>query len=629
MDGVFEESSWSQIIQIIDGADRILHRGPHLFLAFALVSLYYALVGSWLDLLLSAAAIGLGHHRALLTFTSYFGRSLSTVTISIAGAIAIGLVSIRRFLNPNPVLKGPAQPYLIPCKTTHTRLFPKKHAFGYSYLVVGIPVGSTGDFHGILTIDYQSCGSWDLLSKLFRGGWYTVNNADYLQRGVSAHGLRGKLDEYLKSQGVEPSVFPHAYLVTAARFLGYHFNPVSFWYLYSEDKILSAMVLEVNNTFDERRPYLLCGFSPGSQHHTGPGREDTTPSRVKGSWAKDFHVSPFNSRKGAYSLTASDPLGPGMTGFRGIDITINLSSSKGHSKLVTRLVSQGEAIHPASMGPVAEMRFLLRWFWVGFATLPRIVKEAATLFFRRELHVWYRPEPRKESLGRHASKTERQLEVAFRSYLKFLVEQCQKSMSVRYVSSGILSNLEETFTSPSRDGSVEEDGGTLELKVLTPLFYTRFVHYAHDFEAVFTEFMDSATIWVSKPHLLPDLFLKKASPTLQSASMMDYLSLTLIRILRRRPDRIPSVSTSADTKTDEPSIVDIRDFGISSMDAYILEHAQPTLKATYRSTLLRMFVADHLAMGNVALLEFCILLWRIGIASACATVLRQVATYLR
>lgn len=396
--------------------------------------------------------------------------------------------------------------------------------------------------------------------------------------------------------------------------MGYHFNPVSFWYLYSADKILSAIVLEVNNTFDEKRPYLvLRDFSSDAKHVTGPQSESPAPCRVKGSWSKDFHVSPFNSRKGAYSLLASDPLGPGMEGFRGIDVTINLSSSKGHPKLVARLFSQGEAIDPASMSLVTKAKFLSRWFWIGFATFPRIVKEAAALFFKRKLHVWYRPEPLKDSLGRHATRTERELELAFRNYLGFLVRQCRKPMSIRYVSSGILTNPEKTFTSASWH-ETSEGRVTMELKVLTPIFYSRFVHYAHDLEAIFTEFTDSATIWVSEPNLLPDLFLKKGSPPLQSARMMDFLFFKSIQNLRRRPGNIPRVSTSADPPKDVPTTVDIRDFRISSMDAYILEHAVQELKATYRSTLLRMFVADRYTLGQVAFLDLGVFVLRLGIA---------------
>lgn len=126
---------------------------------------------------------------------------------------------------------------------------------------------------------------------------------DYLQRGHEDLGLRGKLDNFLKSQEVEPSDYLYAYLVTAVRFLGYHFNLVSFWYLYSSDKVPSAMVLEVNNTHDERRPYLvLRDFAQEAKQVSdvtpAPG---AAPSRMRGSWPKDFCVSPFSSRKGSYS----------------------------------------------------------------------------------------------------------------------------------------------------------------------------------------------------------------------------------------------------------------------------------------------------------------------------------------
>ncbi|OAA46051.1 hypothetical protein NOR_02804 [Metarhizium rileyi] len=629
MDGLFDDSSWPRMIKIIDGADRILYEEPRLLLALVLISLYYALMGSWLELVLTTIVIGSEHSRALLTFACYFWEILSIGLIPTVGIVTTGFMLTSYFANRDEDWDSPAQPYLIPCKTTHTRLFPKKHSFAYSYLVVGVPVGSTGTANGMLAIDDRSYSAWSFICKLFRGRWYSVSDADYMQRGRSAHGLRGKLDEYLRSQDVKPSDYPHAYLVTAARFLGYHFNPVSFWYLYSVDKILSAIVLEVNNTFDERRPYLvLRDFSSDARHVSSPSQQIPS-SRIRGSWSKDFHVSPFNSRKGAYSLIASDPFGPGMKEFRGINVTINLSSSKGHTKLVTRLLSEGEAVNPASMGPVARVKFLSRWFWVGFATFPRIVKEAAALFFKRKLHVWYRPEPMKASLGRHATKTEGQLEVAFREYLKFLVNRCHKPMSITYVASGIVSNPEDIFRSPSWYGSLEEDRKALELKVLTPIFYTRFVHYAHDFEAIFTEFMDSATIWVSEPKLLPDLFLKKGSPPLQTSSMMDYLFLKGIKNLRRRPNNIPRVSTSADIQRNGVSTVDIRDFRISPMDAYILELNDNPMKATYRSTLLRMFVADRWLLGNAALLDLGILLLRAGLALACATTLNQAMTYLR
>ncbi|KAG5949285.1 hypothetical protein E4U53_005928 [Claviceps sorghi] len=260
------------------------------------------------------------------------------------------------------------------------------------------------------------------------------------------------------------------------------------------------------------------------------------------------------------------------------------------------------------------MRFLSKWFWVGFATYPRIVREAITLFFKRKLHVWYRPEPLKESFGRHATSNERVLEAAFRSYLRFLVGQCRKPLAVRYLSSGITDSVDEVLASPSCTEN-NKASQTLQLKVLTPCFYTRFVHYAHDFEAVFTELTDSGTIWTDQPRLLPEIFLKKASPPLHAASATDYISFKCIQHMRRRPSPIPHVSTSADPPAMARSHVeDIRDFRISSMDAYILEHADSKLKVLYRSTLLRLLAAENYFLGSMDLLHIALFVFRSGLA---------------
>lgn len=84
---------------------------------------------------------------------------------------------------------GSMRPLLFPCTTTHSRMFPAKHSFAYSYLLVGIPVGWEGIAGGMV-----SAGS----SKTW--GWYHINAADYLERDNGRSGLRGKLDAFLESQ---------------------------------------------------------------------------------------------------------------------------------------------------------------------------------------------------------------------------------------------------------------------------------------------------------------------------------------------------------------------------------------------------------------------------------------------
>ena len=89
------------------------------------------------------------------------------------------------------------KPVLFPCRTSHTRLFPQKHSFSYSYLFVGIPVGWRGWVSSLLTADLKTLPRRGRKPK---NGWFNVDSADYLARGDSMHGLRGKLDTYLETQ---------------------------------------------------------------------------------------------------------------------------------------------------------------------------------------------------------------------------------------------------------------------------------------------------------------------------------------------------------------------------------------------------------------------------------------------
>lgn len=189
------------------------------------------------------------------------------------------------------------------------------------------------------------------------------------------------------------------------------------------------MILEVNNTFDERRMYFLkntddkgINKDPVSTNDESEGERCDSPEKPApievyrtnqssaifvNKWAKDFHVSPFNSRKGSYTLNAYDPFFSEMSGKRPVNNTITLSSSKGHVKLVARIFSTKGSIDPSSLSRWESLRFVAAWWWVGFVTFPRIVREAGKLFFRRKLHVWFRPEVLEDSIGRRETADER------------------------------------------------------------------------------------------------------------------------------------------------------------------------------------------------------------------------------
>ncbi|KAK8050504.1 hypothetical protein PG994_012234 [Apiospora phragmitis] len=500
---------------------------------------------------------------------------------------------------------GPTKPLLIPCRTTHARFFPKKHAFSNSYLMIGFPVGWEGVAGGMISTGSQ------------KKGWYQVDAADYLERGHGHLGLRGKLDAHLTSQGIKPADYPYAYLVTAAKFLGYQFNPVSFWYLYSSKKDLTTIVLEVNNTFGERHMYFVtadevtneleditAGLEASGADYSAKGGIPSANHKLQQRVIpKDFHVSPFNSRKGAYSLIAHDPFSPFLEGTGKINNTITLNSSKEHAKMVARVFSEGDAIDPTAMSNWQKVKFLAAWWWVGLVTFPRIVKEAGVLFFQRKLHVWYRPEPRKRSIARQADEIETGLEEFFRRYLRYLVRQCPAPMTIRYIPSGIAGAGIETMT--NADPGAPGDEQTMELKVLTPVFYTRFVYYAHDLEALFCELNDNCTISISRPDLLPKLLFKKPSPPLDLQNVFEYGQFKLIQRLRQRPERIEQPMTSAQTPTKEATHLkqDIRDFRPSAMDGFVMSSEEPYARRAYRSLVLGRFIADRLALGDMGILS--------------------------
>ena len=132
------------------------------------------------------------------------------------------------------------------------------------------------------------------------------------------------------------------------------------------------MLVEVNNTFGERRLYLAKGEASAEATadvclDNDADRWKTVP-KLSSHWQKDFHVSPFNSRKGGYSLQSTDPFRRGRSSAGAIDNRITLLSSHGRPKIVARVCSVGDPIDPWALSRWQAARLALVWSWVGFAT---------------------------------------------------------------------------------------------------------------------------------------------------------------------------------------------------------------------------------------------------------------------
>ncbi|KAL2045560.1 hypothetical protein N7G274_001988 [Stereocaulon virgatum] len=497
-----------------------------------------------------------------------------------------------------PRTTNPLKPLVFPCRTTHTRFFPKKHSFSYSYLFVGIPISWRGSIGSFLSADIKSLPCEYPPRKR---GWLSVESADYLNRGEDVHGLQGKLDSYLRSQNEDPQYYAYSYLITAPRFLGYSFNPVSFWYLYDGERKLKAMILEVNNTFDERRMYFLKD-SGIEAIDNGNGENHITSAKFANTWTKDFHVSPFNSRKGSYSLAALDPFSAYLNNKGPVDNTITLSSSKAHSKLVARIFSTSTSLDPSSLTKLGILRFLASWWWVGLVTFPRIVREAGKLFFKRKLHVWFRPEVLKDSIGRIETPEERAIALVFRDFLKSQVEHSDLPLPVKYVPAIPSDHGEEVFTSNTLVPESTSPLETLLFKPTTPLFYANLARSPKISSFIASSLRNpdikTHTFYTSHPCLLATIFLRPQQRNPATLSLIDRLYLALISALRKGPQNA------------KPSPLD--GFAVQ------LRTSNKAMVRSFRRSTLKILLSDRVAFGLVPVVDGLTTTFRLWLCWLCA-----------
>jgi DUF1365 family protein len=547
------------------------------------------------------------HRRYLNYFISHaFSNNSVLVSLTTSIAIVFTITALRNgilaeWFGTSPAAekeqtKAGLPPLMIPCRTTHTRFSPAKHSFSYSYLFVGIPVGWSGRAGTILSAD-SHCAA---VQGNSRRTWFGVEAEDYLERGNHPGGLRGKLFEYLRNQGVAPEQYSRALLVTAPRFLGFSFNPVSFWYLYNEANFLQAMVVEVNNTFDERRMYFM------ERRKDYPAPEEGA-QHFKHSWEKDFHVSPFNSRDGSYSLRAADPYANATGGDVNVDCNIVLKNADQKAKMVARVFSTDSAIDATSMARWQTLVFVLQWWWVGLVTHFRILREARILWIKK-LQVFYRPEVLKTSIGRQESSEEAQLEPCFRLVLGRLVQCSQNGVQLNYVPAagprrGTLESIGVSKSDPTRHSQ-----RTIEIRVLTPAFYSQFVRfrdYGEAFGKLCFDVPDSAKhVYIADRVAFLDMLsrVEKLNPGIAKVPFR----WRLLAWLRAKKSIYSLLLTTMSGGYPADGCV----FDLSQLDMLIMNNCNYVSRKRYFRTVATLLISDRLAFGWTEILRFYgVLIW--------------------
>ena len=216
--------------------------------------------------------------------------------------------------------------------TTHTRRGDIRNAFRYSI-----------DF---LLLEPEADQPKPGLLGRNRFNLAAVHDRDHgglIAKGEGAAWVR----RVLRSHGLETTAL-RIQLLTQPRWLGYGFNPVSFWLAY-EGEALKAVIAEVSTPFNDRHSYLC---------HA----EDFTPITrdTKLTKAKQLHVSPYQEIKGGYDFRFD---------IRADQIAIQILHRNGEEGLMAtlsghrRAASNASLIHSAVRRPFGGIRTMALIHW--------------------------------------------------------------------------------------------------------------------------------------------------------------------------------------------------------------------------------------------------------------------------
>ena len=207
-----------------------------------------------------------------------------------------------------------------------------------------------------VALDLAELDEVDRRSRLIRRNRRAVvgfRDADHLPGGST--NLDRDVRAVLRSDGVDATDW-QILLITNLRFLGYVFNPASFFLCRDGAGRLRRVIVEVHNTFGERHLYVL---RPA----------DGDPTAFRAGMAKDFFVSPFISIDGRYAVHVRDD---------GEDVRIAIELRQDESHLLsTSLVLRRRPLTDRTL-----LRLLLRHPLLPQRTIALIHLHAILLWLR-------------------------------------------------------------------------------------------------------------------------------------------------------------------------------------------------------------------------------------------------------
>jgi DUF1365 family protein len=160
----------------------------------------------------------------------------------------------------------------------HRRFQPTPHAFTYPLFMVLVDVDRVAE---------QMAAS--RLTSVNRFNWASFDDRDHL--GEPSEPLRTRVAADADRHGLSLPAGP-IYLLTHLRYLGYNFNPISFYFCCNHAGEVELVMAEVHSTFGEQCTYWLSVLD-------GPSFRARLP--------KIMHVSPFMGMDVDYEFVVTPP----------------------------------------------------------------------------------------------------------------------------------------------------------------------------------------------------------------------------------------------------------------------------------------------------------------------------------
>jgi hypothetical protein len=223
--------------------------------------------------------------------------------------------------------------------------------------------------------------------------------------------------------------------------------------------------------------------------------------------------------------------------------------------------------------------------------------------------------------------------VFFLAYLEYVVDSSNDPVAITYrPAPGTGTQNEIVLTSPSAN---TETKACCELTVLSPSFYSRFVHYAHTSEALDREYLctnvRNRTIAISNINSLVKLFLDNRRQQAQQARKTPMPQKTLLTrwrwLFMQRLRCSPASQTYgdlSDASLGSNKREDIRSLPLSELDVFVSQHSLNGFEYRRRVTIL--FLAQRFGVGFTGIIQMIEVLVKILVLGALLSVTSSAST---